>query len=415
MGFSVVNGVFTISLDLVSTTAVAAILLMFGYWVIKHVAFFEKYCFPAPVIGGFVFALITLVLHGTGLAAFKLNTTLQAPFMLAFFTTIGLGGSLALLKTGGKALIVYLVVCWLLAIFQNVIGVGLASAMGLHPLMGVMAGAVSMEGGHGAAAAFGPEAEKMGAMGAATVAIACATFGLIAGNMTGGPLARRLIDKNKIDIKAEETKGLEGYAEMMAQRQAGETLTSREFLVTMMIILIMMTLGNEVAAWVKKANIPNLFLPGYVGAMFGAIVLRNLNDSKRWFKLNGRVVSVISDISLGMFLSLAMMSLRIWELASLAVPIFVILIAQVVFLAALTYFVLFRLLGGNYDAAVMCAGMMGHGLGATPNAVANMGAVSEHYGLRSTKAFLIVPLCGAVLIDLVAIPCISLFMGYFGK
>ena len=413
MNFGVVDGVFTISLDLVSTTAVAAILLMFGYWCIKNVKFFEKYCFPAPVIGGFAFALVTWIMHSTGAASFKLDTTLQSPFMLAFFTTIGLGGSLALLKTGGRALIVYLVACWCLAVFQNTIGVSLAKGMGLHPLMGVMAGAVSMEGGHGAAAAFGPEAEAMGAVGAATVAIACATFGLIAGNMTGGPLGRYLIEKKKIKIETDDTMG--DYASMVAEQQAKETLTAKDFLFAAMIILIMMAIGIKIAAWVKAANIPNFFLPGYVGAMFGAILLRNINDAKKWISINSRVVSVISDICLGMFLSLAMMSLKIWQLADLALPLFVILIAQVAFIAAMAYFVLFRLLGSNYDAAVMCAGFMGHGLGATPNAVANMGAIGEHYGVRSTKAFLIVPLCGAVLIDLVAIPCISLFMGYFGS
>jgi len=414
MNFGVIDGVFTITLDLVATTAVAAILLMIGYWCIKHIKFFEKYCFPAPVIGGFAFALITWFLHSTGAASFKLDTTLQSPFMLAFFTTIGLGGSLALLKTGGRALIVYLVACWCLAVFQNTIGVVLAKGMGLHPLMGVMAGAVSMEGGHGAAAAFGPEAEAMGAAGAATVAIACATFGLIAGNMTGGPLARFIIDKKKVAIKTDDA-DMTDYAGMVAEQQAKETMNSKDFLFAATIILIMMALGIQVAAWVKGAKIPNFFLPGYVGAMFGAIILRNLNDSQKWFTMNSRVISVISDICLGMFLSLAMMSLKIWQLADLALPLLVILLAQVAFIAAMSYFVLFRLLGSNYDAAVMCAGFMGHGLGATPNAVANMGAVSEHYGLRSTKAFLIVPLCGAVLIDLVAIPCISLFMGYFGS
>lgn len=413
MSLGVINGVFTVSLDLVATTAVAAVLLMFGYWCIKHISFFEKYCFPAPVIGGFVFALITWFLHSSGAAPFTLDTTLQAPFMLAFFTTIGLGGSLALLKTGGRALMVYLVTCWCLSIFQNAIGVTLAKTLDIHPLLGIMAGTVSMEGGHGAAASFGPAAEAMGAVGATTVAIACATFGLIAGNMTGGPLARFLIDKNKVAIKTDES-NMTDYAAMVAEQQAKETVTSRGFLFTATIILIMMVIGIQIAAWVKAAQIRNFFLPGYVGAMFGAIVLRNLNDVKKWFTLNSRIVGIISDICLGMFLSLAMMSLKIWQLTDLALPLFIILMTQVVFIAALAYFLLFRMLGADYDAAVMCAGFMGHGLGATPNAMANMGAVSEHYKLRSTKAFLIVPLCGAVLVDFVSIPSISLFIGYFG-
>lgn len=414
MEISMTNGVLTISLDMIATTTLAAILLMFGYFLRTKVAFFEKYCFPAPVIGGFTFALLTLLFHTTGTVAFKLDTTLQTPFMLAFFTTVGLGGSLVLLKTGGRALIVYLVACWALAVIQNSVGVALAELLDIHPLLGIMAGAVSLEGGHGAAATFGPEAEALGATGAAAVAIASATFGLIAGSLTGGPMARFLISRHNVTIKAQDASHLEKYSRELAEKEAREDVTAKEILYLMTIIGVMMVFGIFFANWIKAFKIPNFFLPSYVGAMFGAIVLRNFNDKYEVFKLNGKIIGIISDVSIGMFLSFAMMSLRIWDLVDLALPLLIILALQVSILMLITYFLLFRLLGGNYDAAVMCAGMMGHGLGATPNAVANMGAVCEHYGLRSTKAFLIVPLCGAVLIDLVAIPCISLFIGIFG-
>jgi ESS family glutamate:Na+ symporter len=414
MKFEMIDGLLTITLDLISSSVLAVALLMFGYFIRRKVNFFEKYCFPAPVIGGFAFALLTLVFHITGAVSFTLDTTLQMPFMLAFFTTVGLGGSFALLKAGGKALLIYLVSCWVLAILQNAFGVGLASVLGLNPLMGIMAGAVSLEGGHGAAATFGPEAEAMGAHGAAAVAIASATFGLIAGNLTGGPIARRLITKNKLEIKVSNVDGLSNYVEKITRQETEEKITSKEFLFSMLIIGIMMILGVAVSDWIRAFKIPNFFIPGYVGAMFGAILLRNVNDKFQFIKLNTKIINLISEVAIGMFLSFAMMSLRIWDLANLAIPILIILFLQVILLVGLTYFMLFRLLGRDYDAAVMCAGMLGHGLGATPNAVANMGAVCEHYGLRSNKAFTIVPLCGAVLIDLVALPCISVFLGLFG-
>ncbi|UQZ88156.1 sodium/glutamate symporter [Deltaproteobacteria bacterium Smac51] len=412
MNFEMIDGIATLKLDLVATTTLAALLLMLGYFLKRKIDFLEKFCFPVPVIGGFVFAIFIWIFRITGTFHISLDTTLQTPFMLAFFTTVGLGGSLALIKLGGKSLIIYLVFCWFLAVFQNTLGVGLAKMLDIHPVLGVMAGSVSLEGGHGAAATFGPEAEKLGVMGATAVAIASATFGLIAGNLTGGPLARKLITKYNVEIKTADT-GMGDYEALVSEAQAKETITAKGFLFMMAVIGVMMVFGVWLSGWVKTLGIPNFFLPGYVGAMFGAIILRNINDKTHTFVLNSRIIDLMSDVSIGMFLSMAMMNLKIWELADLAIPLIIILVVQVACLVALVYFVLFRLLGKDYDAAVMCAGAMGHGLGATPNAVANMGAVSEHFGLRSNKAFLIVPLCGAVLIDLVGIPCIVFFIGAF--
>jgi len=411
MKFELVNGIPTLSLDMVATTALAALLLMLGYWLKKKVKFLEEFCFPVPVIGGFCFAIAIWIFRVTDIFQISLTTTLQMPFMLAFFTTVGLGGSLALLKLGGRALIIYLVFCWFLAVFQNAMGVGLAKMLGIHPVLGVMAGAVSLEGGHGAAATFGPEAEKLGVMGATAVAIASATFGLIAGNLAGGPLARKLIKSHKVPIKAADT-GLD-YNELVKQQQQHDEVNAKGFLFMMAVIGVMMVFGVWLSSWVAGLGVKNLFLPGYVGAMFGAVLFRNLNDKLHTFQLNSKIIDLMQDVSIGMFLSMAMMNLKIWELADLAGPLVVILVVQTTCLILLVYFLLFRLLGKDYDAAVMCAGAMGHGLGATPNAVANMGAVSEHFGVRSTKAFLIVPLCGAVLIDLVGIPCIVAFINWF--
>lgn len=408
MIFETVDNIFTISLDMVSTTTLAGLLLLLGYYIRKKVKFFEDFCFPAAVIGGFIFSLLTLVFHLTNIVSFNLDTTMQTPFMLVFFTIVGIGGSFALIKSGGKALIIYLVICWSLSIIQNGFGAAMAYVLGLHPLLGVMAGAVSLEGGHGAATAFGPEVEKLGINGAAAVAIASATFGLIAGSLTGGPLAKWLITKNNIKIKTTETKIT--YDDMVKKQQLTETITSHEFISSMVLIGVLMVFGNVFSGWVKNLGITNLFLPSYVGAMFAAIIFRNVNDKVNLFKINSKIMDIISDISIGFFLTMAMMSLKIWQLFDLALPLMLILVLQVVVLVLITVFILFPLLGKDYDAAVISAGMMGHGLGATPNAVANMGAVCENYNLRSNKAFLIVPLCGAVLIDLVGIPCITIFI-----
>lgn len=411
MGFEYVDKLLIMKLDLVSTTALAAVLLMLGYGIRRKINFFEKFCIPAPVIGGFAFALLALACKQTGMVGFKMDTTLQSPFMIAFFTTVGLGGSLGLLRKGGVALIVYLVTCWFIAIFQNAFGASLAYLLGLHPVLGVMAGAVSLEGGHGAAAAFGPTAELLGVKGATAVAIASATYGLIAGCLLGGPTAKWLIDKYKIPVVASSEK-YESYQDAVGASHE-EALTSRSMLAMLALVLVMMAVGSWVSGYIKQ--ITGFVLPGYVGAMFIAVIFRNLNDAFRWVKLRQPALDMISDVSIGIFLTMAMMGLKIWELYDLAIPLLIILVLQTVALLGIAIFILFRLLGKDYDAAVMCAGVMGHGLGATPNAVANMGAVCERYGVMSHKAFLIIPLCGAVLIDLVGIPNIVWFINYLAK
>ncbi len=413
MNFTMSSGVLVIELNLIVTTTLACLLLMLGYSVRQRIAVFERFCFPAPVLGGFIFALLSLLLEVTNLATFKLDTTLQAPLMLAFFTTVGLGGSLALIKRGGKALIIYLLICWAVAVLQNGFGVSLATLLSLEPLLGVAAGSVSLVGGHGTSAAFGPLMEERGVQGAYVVAIASATFGLIIGSLTGGPLANWLIRKNQLKIETASGGYNVSYEEIVATRQAGEQVTSRECLKTFTLTGVLMLFGIVLIDVINLLGIKNLVIPTYLAALIGAILMRNLNDWRPLIKINSRVVDLISNISLGMFLTMAMMSLKIWELAGLALPLVIILVMQVLLLMAITIWVLFPALGRDYDAAVMCASMMGHGLGATPNAMANMGAVGERYQLHSEKAFLIVPLCGAVLIDVVSIPCIVLFINLF--
>ncbi|MEE1867767.1 MULTISPECIES: sodium/glutamate symporter [Pseudomonas] len=399
----------TLQLDALTTVALALVLLALGAQLKKHSYWLRQLCVPAPVIGGFGFALVVWLLRNQQWLDIKLDTAMQTPLMVAFFTTVGLGGSLGLLRQGGKILFIYLGACWGLALLQNLVGVGMAKALGIDPLLGIMAGAVSLEGGFGAAAAFGPIAESLGTTGATTAALASATFGMVAGGLLGSPVARYLIDRKKLAVKADRVDTLQALEK--ANETPSVTLDAAVLLRLLTCMLVIMVLGFWIGD-ALKAHL-GIVLPVYVGAMFVAIILRNLNDRARIIELPDNAVSTVGDISLGMFLTMAMMSLKFWELEQLGLPLLVILVVQVVIMVLLCIFVLFRLFGGNYDAAVLCAGYMGHGLGATPNAVANMGAICDHYKVFSYKAFIIVPLCGAVLIDIVALPLITWFINAF--
>ena len=414
MSWSFAENVLHLEFDALWTTAVALLLLILGYGLRRKLRFFETFCIPAPVIGGLIMAIVALILHHNGGATIKFTTALQSPMMLAFFTTVGIGGSLALIAKGGKALVIYLVFCWALAVIQNGVGAGLAKAFGIHPVFGVMAGAVSLEGGHGAAAAFGGSTEALGIVGAKAVAIASATFGLIMGGLLGGPVCRMLIEKNHVDISASDEAIYQKSAAEVMGEGGTDAVDSAGFMKMLCLVLVFMALGAILSTKVN-ALFPkswNFSLPGYVMAMFVAVLFRNINDATHLVKIRTKCLDIISDVSLGVFLTMAMMSMRIWDLYDLAIPLLGILAVQTVLIACLAIFILFPLLGKNYDAAVMCAGFMGHGLGATPNAVANMGAVCERYGVLSHKAFLIVPLCGAVLIDLVGLPNIAWFISF---
>lgn len=414
MSFEMLNNVPLLKLDFLATTTIAAVLLLVGNWLRKVFPALEKYCIPAAVIGGFGFALLALFLRETNLLNFKVDTMLQTPFQLVFFTSIGLGGSLGLLRRGGKLFVIYLVIaCWLIAIVQNIIGVAAAMATGIHPVLGVMAGAVSLEGGPGNAAAFGPMAENLGVQGATVVGLASATYGIIISGFIGGPLAKWLIERSKVEIVTSEDKELEAIQASMEAEKQEDTVTSGKVMSMITLILALMTLGALAAAKIKALT--GFDLPSYVGAMFMAIIFRNIHDVVPLVKLSSKSIGLIADVTLGLFLTMAMMSLKIWELYNLAIPLMVILLIQTLFVVIFCIYPLFRLLGRNYDAAVMCAGMVGHNLGVAANAVANMDAVCRRYGVVSTKSFIIVPLCGAVLVDIIGIPNIVWFINYFAK
>jgi len=392
-----------IEINQISTIFLAVALFAFGSFLINKLNFLKRFCIPAPVVGGLLFAALTTILKTTGVLEISLDTSLQSLFMITFFTTIGLGASFKLVKLGGKLLIIYWLACGFLALMQNVIGVSLASLMGIHPLIGMMAGAVSMEGGHGAAAAFGQTLEDLGISSAMTIGAAAATCGLVAGGLIGGPIVKYLVGKYNLTPDEQESEEVE-------YENKHEQITSDSFFTQVLLITFCMAVGTYVGTLFSEAT--GFVLPGYVGAMFVAVLVRNIMDKFKPEAINMKSISLIGDVTLGVFLSMALMSIKLWEIADLALPLFIIVFAQVFFIVVFSIFVLFKLLGKNYDAAVMVAGFAGHGLGATPNAMANMSAVVQRFG-PSKKAFLVVPIVGAFLIDVFGIPIIITTINLF--
>ncbi|MFM9533541.1 sodium/glutamate symporter [Lysinibacillus sp. IITD104] len=392
-----------IEINQITTVFLAVALFALGSFLINKIGFLKRFCIPAPVVGGLLFAALATILKTTGILEISLDTSLQSLFMITFFTTIGLGASFKLVKLGGKLLIIYWLACGFLALMQNVIGVSLASLMGIHPLIGMMAGAVSMEGGHGAAAAFGQTLEDLGISSAMTIGAAAATCGLVAGGLIGGPIVKYLVGKYNLTPDEQESEEVE-------YENKHEQITSDSFFTQVLLITFCMAVGTYVGTLFSEAT--GFVLLGYVGAMFVAVLVRNIMDKFKPEAINMKSISLIGDVTLGVFLSMALMSIKLWEIADLALPLFIIVFAQVFFIVVFSIFVLFKLLGKNYDAAVMVAGFAGHGLGATPNAMANMSAVVQRFG-PSKKAFLVVPIVGAFLIDVFGIPIIITTINLF--
>ena len=409
MEFEIIDGIKTINLDMIATVALGSLLLLFGNFLKRKIKLLEKFCIPGPVIGGLLFAIIIFILKTSNMLNISMDTTLQSPFMIAFFTTIGLGASFNLLKKGGKLLIIYWILCGILSIAQNLIGVIGAKITNINPLIGIMCGAVSMEGGHGAAASFGATIESLGVNGAVTIGMAAATFGIMCGGLIGGPISRYLIDKYKLTSNENEINN-NVSVEDIAGIKLSDSFNSNTMIVQIAVIASCMTVGSVVGT--LFSSVTKIVLPGYVGAMFIAVIFRNINDRFKIVDLDLYSIDIISNVCLGIFLTMALMTIKLWELSGLAGPMIVIVASQVIFIALYGVFIAFRVLGKDFDAAIMVSGMLGHGLGATPNALANINSVTSKYG-NSTKAFLIVPLVGAFLIDLVAIPTIVTFINFF--
>lgn len=408
MKFEMIENVFTINLNPVFTLALSAILLLLGFWIKDKIKIIDKYCIPAPVVGGFLFMFITFIGHQTGSFEFQFENIFQSVFMLAFFTTVGLGASFKLLKTGGKLLLVYWIVCGVISIFQNTIGITLSKLLSIPEPYALLSSSISMIGGHGAALSYGDTFARMGYEQGPLVGAAAATFGLISAVLIGGPLGRRLIVKN--NLKPDNNEDFDTSVENI--NVAGEKLNSLDIIKNIVVVIVCMAIGMQIATLISKPI--NLDFPDYVGAMFTAVVIRNLNEKFHFYKFSFPLVDEFGNVMLNLYLSLAMMTLKLWELTGLLGGIAVVVFAQAVFMILAAYFVVFRILGSNYDAAVMCAGLCGHGLGATPSAIVNMTAINEKYGM-SRKAMMIVPIVGAFLVDIVYQPQTILFIKTFVK
>lgn len=408
-----------LELDMIQAIGLAVILLIIGRFLRKKIGFFEKYCIPAPVIGGFLFAIIAFILKQSNVLEIKFDTTLQQFFMVMFFTSVGFNASLQVLKKGGKKVFTFLLAAIGLVILQNLLAVGLAPFVGLHPLLALMTGSTPMTGGHGTAAAIAPTVEALGFKGAdtaSTIAIAAATFGLIGGSMIGGPIADRLIKKNNLlptDIINErknehfEKKDIDENV----RKEDLPILDAEKFSYAFFYILIAMGLGSYLSI-ILKALLPALSLPVYIGSMIIAAIMRNIFDASEKLHAPIHEISVIEDVSLNLFLAMALMSLKLWQLIDLAVPVIILLLAQVVLIYFYLIFVTFKVMGSDYDAAVMVSGHAGFGLGATPNGIANMRSVTEKY-IYSKVAFFVIPLVGALFIDFFNVSIITMFVSFF--
>ncbi len=393
----------TIPLDMVQTLALAAVVLFAGYGIRRRVGVLDRYNIPAPVIGGFLFAILALVLRVTGLVAFRFDATLQTPLMIAFFTSIGLGASLSLLKIGGPQVLFFWGLASVLAFVQDALGVAVAKGLGVNPFLGLIAGSITMTGGHGTGAAFGKLLDQQyGVTGGVTLAMAAATFGLVSGGIIGGPIGTHLIKRFKPrhatpvsshDAAAEIARH-ESLDEEIDTEPPGEGATAYNLLKILTVVLVAMWAGSVLSAWLGRF----MTLPAYIGAMIVAAVLRNGADLLKFVKIEQRVVDDVGTIALNLFLAMALMTLNLVELKDLALPMLAILLAQVVLMGTFAYFITFRVMGRDYDAAVMAGGHCGFGMGATPNAVANMEALTEKFG-PAPRAFLVLPMVGAFFID----------------
>ena len=390
-----------IQLDMYQTLAVAVLVLLLGNYLKKKIYFLQKFCIPAPVIGGLIFAIMTCICYVTGIAEFSFNDTLREVCMVFFFTSVGFQANLKVLKSGGKSLIVFLGLVIVLIILQNLTAVGLAKLLNLNPLIGMCTGSIPMVGGHGTAGAFGPVLEDLNIKGATTICTAAATFGLIFGSLIGGPLGKRLIEKHSLlNTAANEDDSLLVEDEKKHERH------TNMYADAVFQLILAIGVGTIFTMLLTKTG---LTFPIYIGAMLAAALMRNICEYTGIATIHMGEINDLGGISLSLFLGMAMITLRLWELASLALPLFILLAAQVLLIIIFTYVIEFNIMGRDYDAAILVSGTCGFGTGATPNAMANMQAVCDQY-VPSIKAYLLIPLVGSLFADVLNSLVITFFI-----
>lgn len=393
-----------IQLDTYGTLVAATLVLLLGRKCVQSVKFLKKYTIPEPVAGGLLVALLLLIANQIFGWEVGFDMSLKEPLMLAFFATIGLNANLASLRAGGKSLFLLVFVVVGLLLLQNAIGIGMAKMLGLDPLMGLLAGSITLSGGHGTGAAWSKLfIERYGFENATEVAMACATFGLVLGGIIGGPVARYLVSHSSTP---------NGNPEDMVDPSAfekpsiGRMITPLVMVETIALIAICLMAGTYSASLLQGSAFE---IPTFVCVLFVGVILSNMLAWLGFYRVFDRAVSVLGNVSLSLFLAMALMSLKLWEMAALALPMMAILIVQALAMALYAIFVTYRVMGKNYDAAVLAAGHCGFGLGATPTAIANMQAITNQFG-PSHLAFLVVPMVGAFFIDIANAIVIKLYL-----
>jgi ESS family glutamate:Na+ symporter len=429
-----------LTLDLVQTLAFGGLVLFAGYGIRRLLPALTRYNIPAPVVGGLIVAVAITIARqwDATLITFPSETSarLQLPLQIAFFTTVGFAASLSLLRVGGPQVAIFFAFSTVVAIAQNVLGLTLAKQLGQHPLMGVLAGSVTLTGGPATGITFAPQFEKAGVLGAEPLAVAAAMVGIVGGGLIGGPIGTYLIDRDRLATPGEaQSRGAQATTpdvaahvvedmlpNPIAATPAGEDVEAYGLLKALVIILVAMWLGGWVSTLIQTyvyfpGFIPGiggkpLTLPAYIGAMLVAAVIRNIDDVTGWFGLSQKVLDDIGSVALSLFLVIALMTLRLWQLAALAVPLAVILVCQLALVAAVAAFLVHRLMGRDYEAAVMSSGFVGFMLGTTANAMANMEALAQRFR-PAPRAFLVVPMVGAFFIDFTNAIIITVFLNFW--
>lgn len=390
-----------ITLDMYQTIAVAVVVLIVGNFLKKKISFLEKFCIPSPVIGGLLFAVFTLVLYITGVLYIDFDDTLKEVCMVFFFTSVGFQANLRVLKSGGKSLIIFLILVIVLIAGQNFAAIGLANLLGLDSLTGMTTGSIPMVGGHGTAGAFGPVLEDLSVSGATTVCTAVATFGLIAGSLMGGPVGNRLIKKHNLldTVKSEDDS-------LLVEEEEKHERHFSMYAPAVFQLIIAVGLGTVVS---QLLSLTGMTFPIYIGAMIVAAIMRNISEYTGKITIHMGEINDLGGICLSLFLGIAMITLKLWQLADLALPLVIMLAGQALLMFIFSYFVVFNVMGRDYDAAVVASGTCGFGMGATPNAMANMQAICEKY-VPSVKAYLIIPIVGSLFADFINSLIITIFI-----
>lgn len=394
---------FIYSCDMTVTLALAAVLLILGHYIKRLIPLLRRFFIPAPVIGGLLFSFVTLAGHETSTFSLSFDSTLKDLLMTAFFTSVGFTASLKMLYKGGVAVVIFLGVAFTLICLQNVAGVVLAEFFGLNPLIGLATGSISLSGGHGTSAAFGPVLEKYGLEAGLAVAIASATFGLVAGSMLGGPVGKKLLAKYHLKPHGERGTNADLVEGKLTHEE--KFIDEPTLFRAIVCIILAMGLGYYV---IKACSAVNIVLPAYLGPMLIAAFMRNICDF-RGINIPMHTISMAGGMALQFFLAMALMTMRLWELAALAIPLVTILLIQTAIMGLFAIYVTFRIMGRDYDAAVIACGHCGFGLGATPNAMANMETFTGANG-ESPKAFFVVPLVGSLFIDFINAIVITTFI-----